>query len=219
MNDVTRSVDRHRETARQHPARRRICNSTGICPLPITGTRAQRPSNRKSRPTRRDVCSTLHTLNCFNQNAKDAPIHIGASFQRGFAFGITRAEHLVGMHSESPGSNTLSACFRVCRVRTQCQQAFGIARAKRHAGMLSRVPERNAMPACIRICRSRTERPQARQDRLRREATRWPAGWERRTRERHFHGQDRRAPWHRCRTASCATPASRRCPLPPAAPR
>lgn len=100
-----------------------------------------------------------------------------------------------------------------------CSCAFGIARAKRHAGMLSRVPERNAMSACIRICRSRTERPQARQDRLRREATRWPAGWERRTRERHFHGQDRRAPWHRCRTASCATPASRRCPLPPAAPR
>ena len=110
-------------------------------------------------------------------------------------------------------------CIRNRRVRTPCQQAFGIARAKRHAGMLSRVPERNAMPACIRICRSRTERPQARQDRLRREATRWPAGWERRTRERHFHGQDRRAPWHRCRTASCATPASRRCPLPPAAPR
>ena len=115
--------------------------------------------------------------------------------------------------------NTLSACIRNRRVRTPCQQAFGIARAKRHAGMLSRVPERNAMPACIRICRSRTERPQARQDRLRREATRWPAGWERRTRERHFHGQGRRAPWHRCRTASCATPASRRCPLPPAAPR
>ena len=181
MNDAARSVDRHRETARQHPAGRRICNSTGICPLPITGTRAQRPSTRKSCPTRRGMCSTLHTLNCFNQNAKDAPIRIGASFQRGFAFGITRAEHLVGMHSESP--------------------------------------ERNAMPACIRICRSRTERPQARQDRLRREATRWPAGWERRTRERHFHGQDRRAPWHRCRTASCATPASRRCPLPPAAPR
>ena len=181
MNDAARSGDRHRETARQHPAGRRICNSTGICPLPITGTRAQRPSNRKSCPTRRGVCSTLHTLNRFNQNAKDAPIRIGASFQRGFAFGIARAERLIGMHSESPGSN--------------------------------------AMPACIRICRSRTEPPQARQDRLRREATRWPAGWERRTRERHFHGQDRRAPWHRCRTASCATPASRRCPLPPAAPR
>ena len=181
VNDAARPVDWHRETARQHPAGRRICNSTGICPLPITGTRAQRPSNRKSCPTRRGMCSTLHTLNCFNQNAKDAPIRIGASFQRGFAFGITRAEHLVGMHSESPGSN--------------------------------------ALPACIRICRSRTERPQARQDRLRREATRWPAGWERRTRERHFHGQDRRAPWHRCRTVSYATPASRRCPLPPAAPR
>lgn len=125
----------------------------------------------------------------------------------------------VVLHSESPERNTLSACIRNRRVRTPCQQAFGIARAKRHAGMLSRVPERNAMPACIRICRSRTERPQARQDRLRREATRWPAGWERHTRERHFHGQDRRAPWHRCRTASCATPASRRCPLPPAAPR
>lgn len=110
-------------------------------------------------------------------------------------------------------------CIRNHQSGTPCRHAFGIARAKRHAGMLSRVPERNAMPACIRICRSRTERPQARQNRLRREATRWPAGWERRTRERHFHGQDRRAPWHRCRTASCATPASRRCPLPPAAPR
>lgn len=110
-------------------------------------------------------------------------------------------------------------CIRNHQSGTPCRHAFGIARAKRHAGMLSRVPKRNAMPACIRICRSRTERPQARQNRLRREATRWPAGWERRTRERHFHGQDRRAPWHRCRTASCATPASRRCPLPPAAPR
>ena len=194
MNDVTRSVDRHRETARQHPARRRICNSTGICPLPITGTRAQRPSNRKSCPTRRGVYSTLHTLNCFNQNAKDAPIRIGASFQRGFAFGITRAKHLVGMHSESPERNAMPACFRVCQSGTPCRHAF------------SHLPEPN-------------ERPQARQDRLRREATRWPAGWERRTRERHFPGQGRRAPWHRCRTASCATPASRRCPLPPAAPR
>lgn len=181
VNDAARPVDWHRETARQHPAGCRICNSIGICPLSITGTRAQRPQNRKSCPTRRGVCSTPHTLNCFNPNAKDAPIRIGASFQRGFASGIARAEHLVGMHSESP--------------------------------------ERNAMSVCIRICRSRTERPQARQDRLRREATRWPAGWERCTRERHFHGQGRRAPWHRCRTASCATPASRRCPLPPAAPR
>ena len=146
-SDAGRPVDRHRETARQHPARRRICNSTGIRPLPITGTQAQRPLNRKSCPTRRGVCSTLHTLNCFNQNAKDAPIRIGASFQRGFAFGITRAEHLVGMHSESPGSNALSACFRVCRVRTQCQQASGIARAERHAGMHSHLPEPNGTPA------------------------------------------------------------------------
>ena len=207
MNDVARSVDRHRETARQHPARRRICNSTGICPLPITGTRAQRPSNRKSCPTRRGVYSTLHTLNCFNQNAKDAPIRIGASFQRGFAFGITRAEHLVGMHSESPGSNALPAGIRNRQSETPCRHAFACARAERHAGMHSR------------ICRSRTERPQARQDRLRREATRWPAGWERCTREPRSPGQGRRAPWHRCRTASCATPASRRCPLPPAAPR
>lgn len=58
----------------------------------------------------------------------------------------------VVLHSESPERNTLSACIRNRRVRTPCQQAFGIARAKRHAGMLSRVPERNAMPACIRIC-------------------------------------------------------------------
>lgn len=110
-------------------------------------------------------------------------------------------------------------CIRNHQSGTPCRHAFGIAGFERLASRHSESPERNAMPACIRICRSRTERPQARQDRLRREATRWPAGWERRTRERHFHGQDRRAPWHRCRTASCATPASRRCPLPPAAPR
>ncbi len=110
-------------------------------------------------------------------------------------------------------------CIRNHQSGTPCRHAFGIAGFERFASRHSESPERNAMPACIRICRSRTERPQARQNRLRREATRWPAGWERRTRERHFHGQDRRAPWHRCRTASCATPASRRCPLPPAAPR
>ncbi len=123
-------------------------------------------------------------------------------------------------------------CIRNHQSETPCRHAFGIARAKRHAGRHSESPERNAMPACFRVCQSGTpcrhafshlpepnERPQARQDRLRREATRWPAGWERRTRERHFPGQGRRAPWHRCRTASCATPASRRCPLPPAAPR
>lgn len=125
----------------------------------------------------------------------------------------------VVLHSESPERNTLSACIRNRRVRTPCRRAFAFAGFERNASRHSESPERNAMPACIRICRSRTERPQARQDRLRREATRWPAGWERRTRERHFHGQDHRAPWHRCRTASCATPASRRCPLPPAAPR
>lgn len=110
-------------------------------------------------------------------------------------------------------------CIRNRQSGTPCRHAFGIAGFERLASRHSESPERNAMSACIRICRSRTERPQARQDRLRREATRWPAGWERRTRERHFHGQGRRAPWHRCRTASCATPASRRCPLPPAAPR
>lgn len=110
-------------------------------------------------------------------------------------------------------------CIRNHQSGTPCRHAFGIAGFERLASRHSESPERNAMPACIRICRSRTERPQARQNRLRREATRWPAVWGRRTRERHFHGQDRRAPWHRCRTASCATPASRRCPLPPAAPR
>lgn len=125
----------------------------------------------------------------------------------------------VVLHSESPERNTLSACIRNRRVRTPCRRAFACAGFERNASMHSESPERNAMSVCIRICRSRTERPQARQDRLRREATRWPAGWERCTRERHFHGQGRRAPWHRCRTASCATPASRRCPLPPAAPR
>ena len=206
MNDAARSGDRHRETARQHPTGRRICNSTGICPLPITGTRAQRPSNRKSCPTRRGVCSTLHTLNCFNQNAKDAPIRIGASFQRGFAFGIAGFERLIGVLSRVPERNAMPACIRACQGGAPCRHAFGITRA-------------NALSAGNRVCRSRTECPQTRQNRLRREATRWPAGWERRTRERHFHGQDRRAPWHRCRTASCATPASRRCPLPPAAPR
>lgn len=122
------------------------------------------------------------------------------------AFGIAGFERLVGVLSRLPGSNAMPAGIRNRQSETPCRHAFACARAERHA-------------ACIRICRSRTERPQARQDRLRREATRWPAGWERRTRERHFHGQDRRAPWHRCRTASCATPASRRCPLPPAAPR
>lgn len=96
---------------------------------------------------KRGVCSTPHTLNCFNPNAKDAPIRIGASFQRGFASGIARAEHLVGMHSESPGSNTLSACFRVCRIRTQCQHAFGITRAERHVGMHSHLPEPDGTPA------------------------------------------------------------------------
>lgn len=147
VNDATCSVDRHRETARQHPARRRICHSTGICPLPITGTRARRPSNRKSCPTRRGVCSTLYTLNCFNQNAKDAPIRIGASFQRGFAFGITRAEHLVGMHSESPGSNALPAGIRNRQSETPCRHAFACARAERHAGMHSHLPEPNGTPA------------------------------------------------------------------------
>lgn len=122
-------------------------NSTGICPLPITGTRAQRPSNRKSCPTRRGACSTLHTLNCFNQNAKDAPIRIGASFQRGFAFGITRAEHLVGMHSESPGSNALPAGIRNRQSETPCRHAFTCARAERHAGMHSHLPEPNGTPA------------------------------------------------------------------------
>lgn len=206
MNDAAHSVDRHRETARQHPAGRRICNSTGICPLPIAGTRAQRPSNRKSCPTRRGVCSTLHTLNCFNQSAKDAPIRIGASFQRGFAFGIAGFERLIGVLSRVPERNAMPACIRACQGGTPCRHAFGIARA-------------NALSAGIRVCRSRTECPQTRQNRLRREATRWPAGWERRTRERRSLDQGRRAPWRRCRTASCETPASRRCPLPPAAPK
>ena len=147
VNDAARPVDWHRETARQHPAGRRICNSIGICPLPITGTRAQRPQNRKSCPTRRGVCSTPHTLNCFNPNAKDAPIRIGASFQRGFAFGITRAEHLVGMHSESPGSNALPAGIRNRQSETPCRHAFACARAERHAGMHSHLPEPNGTPA------------------------------------------------------------------------
>ena len=193
VNDAARPVDRRRETARQHPAGRRTCNSTGICPLPITGTRAQRRPNRKTCPTRRGVCSTPHTLNCFNPNAKDAPIRIGASFQRGFASGIAGFERLVGVLTRVPERNALPACIRACQGGTPCRHAFGIARA-------------NALSACIRVCRSRTERPQARRDRLRREATRSPAGWERRTRGPHSPDQGRRAPWRRCRTASCETP-------------
>ena len=110
-------------------------------------------------------------------------------------------------------------CIRNHQSGTPCRHAFGIAGFERLASRHSESPERNAMPACIRICRSRTEPPQARQNRLRREATRWPAGWERRTRERRSLDQGRRAPWRRCRTASCETPASRRGPLPPAAPK
>lgn len=206
VNDAARPVDWHRETARQHPAGRRICNSIGICPLSITGTRAQRPQNRKSCPTSA-VCAAPHTLSTVSTRTQKTP-----------RFASERLFSVV-LHPESPERNTLSACIRNRRVRTPCRRAFACAGFERNASMHSESPERNAMSVCIRICRSRTERPQARQDRLRREATRWPAGWERCTRERHFHGQGRRAPWHRCRTASCATPASRRCPLPPAAPR
>ena len=131
------------------------------------------------------------------------------------------SERLFGvvLHSESPERNAMSACIHVCRSRTERPQAFGIAGLERLVSMLSRVPGSNAVPAGIRVYRSQTERPQTRQNRLRREATRSPAGWERCTREPRSLGQDRRAPWHRCRTASCATPASRRCPLPPAAPQ
>lgn len=93
------------------------------------------------------ACCLLRTLSCFDPNAKDAPIRIGASFHCSCAFGIARVKHLIGMHSESPGSNTLSACFRVCRIRTQCQHAFGITRAERHAGMHSHLPEPNGTPA------------------------------------------------------------------------
>ena len=153
------------------------------------------------------VCAAPHTLSTVSTRTQKTP-----------RFASERLFSVV-LHSESPERNTLSACIRNRRVRTPCRRAFACTGFERNASMHSESPERNAMSACIRICRSRTKRPQARQDRLRREATRWPAGWERRTRERHFHGQGRRAPWHRCRTASCATPASRRCPLPPAAPR
>ena len=124
-----------------------------ILAAPSQETRARRLPNLKIRtrqdpyPPRNGVCCLLRTLNCFDPNAKDAPIRIGASFLRGFAFGIATAKRHVGMHSESPGSNALSACFRVCRARTQCQQASGIARAERHAGVLSHVPEPNGTPA------------------------------------------------------------------------
>lgn len=122
------------------------------------------------------------------------------------AFGIAGFERLIGVLSRVPERNAMPACIRACQGGTPCRHAFGIARA-------------NALSAGIRVCRSRTECPQTRQNRLRREATRWPAGWERRTRERRSLDQGRRAPWRRCRTASCETPASRRCPLPPAAPK
>lgn len=147
VNDAARPVDWHRETARQHPAGRRICNSIGICPLPITGTRAQRPQNRKSCPTRRGVCSTPHTLNCFNPNAKDAPIRIGASFQRGFASGIAGFERLIGVLSRVPKRNAMPACIRACQGGTPCRHAFGIARAERLVSMHSRLPEPNGTPA------------------------------------------------------------------------
>lgn len=129
-------------------------------------------------------------------------------------------------HSDPQTANRVrqgAACtapYILSTVSTRMQKTHRFASERLFSVVLhSESPERNTLSACFRICRSRTERPQARQDRLRREATRWPAGWERHTRERHFPGQGRRAPWHRCRTASCATPASRRCPLPPAAPR
>lgn len=206
MNDATHSVDRHRETARQHPAGRRICNSTGICPLPSPEREHSDPQTA-NRVRQGAACAAPYILSTVSTRMQKTP-----------RFASERLFSVV-LHSESPERNTLSACIRNRRVRTPCRRAFACAGFERNASRHPESSERNAMPACIRICRSRTERPQARQDRLRREATRWPAGWERRTRERHFHGQDRRAPWHRCRTASCATPASRRCPLPPAAPR
>lgn len=110
-------------------------------------------------------------------------------------------------------------CIRNRQSGTPCRHAFACAGFERNASMHSESPEQNAMSACIRVCRSRTERPQARRDRLRRESTRSPAGWERRTRGPRSPDQGRRAPWRRCRTASCETPASRRCLLPPAAPK
>ena len=93
------------------------------------------------------ACCLLRTLSCFDPNAKDAPIRIGASFQRGFAFGITREEHLVGMHSESPGSNALPAGIRNRQSETPCRHAFACARAERHAGMHSHLPEPDGTPA------------------------------------------------------------------------
>ena len=70
----------------------------------------------------------------------------------------------VVLHSESPGSNALSACFRVCRSGTPCRHAFALARAERHAGMHSRLPGRSAMPACFRNRQS--ERLVSRQSRV-----------------------------------------------------
>ena len=179
----------------------------GIPAAPSQETRARRLPNLKIR-TRQE---TGHAASC-------APSTVSTRTQKTPRFASERL-FIVALHLESPQRNAMSACIRNRRVRAPCRRAFACAGLERNASRRPESPERNAMPARFRMCRSRTERPQARQDRLRREATRWQAGWERCTRERHFPGQGRRAPWHRCRTASCATPASRRCPLPPAAPR
>ena len=129
-------------------------------------------------------------------------------------------------HSDPQTANRVrqgAACaapYILSTVSTRTQKTPRFASERLFSVVLhSESPEQNAMSACIRVCRSRTERPQARRDRLRRESTRSPAGWERRTRGPRSPDQGRRAPWRRCRTASCETPASRRCLLPPAAPK
>lgn len=129
-------------------------------------------------------------------------------------------------HSDPQTANRVrqgAACaapYILSTVSTRTQKTPRFASERLFSVVLhSESPERNTLSACIRVCRSRTERPQARRDRLRRESTRSPAGWERRTRGPRSPDQGRRAPWRRCRTASCETPASRRCLLPPAAPK
>ena len=167
VNDVTRSVDRHRETARQHPARRRICNSTGFA-------RCLSPEREHSDPQTAKIASdkarrVQHPtyLNCFNQNAKDAPIRIGASFSAWF-------------------------CIRNHQSGTPCRQAFAFAGAERNA----RKPGKTAFAVKLRVGQRAGNGIHA--------SGIFPA-----------QGQSALVSLP---IASCATPASQRCPLPPAAP-
>lgn len=94
------------------------------------------------------ACAAPYILSTVSTRTQKTPRFASERlFQRGFAFGITRAEHLVGMHSESPGSNALPAGIRNRQSETPCRHAFACARAERHAGMHSHLPEPNGTPA------------------------------------------------------------------------